>query len=136
LCWRVGDLDAVAECDALDDRGGPGISDRVISWSRLSERRDEMGKVTRKRYGSEFKAKVALDAIRGEQTLAELSAKHGIHQTMIAAWKRQAIEGLALTFSGKAEAVQATGEAELTRLHAKIGQLVVERDFLAKASGR
>jgi len=108
----------------------------VISWSRLSERRDEIGKVTRKRYGSEFKAKVALDAIRGEQTLAELSAKHGIHQTMIAAWKRQAIEGLALTFFGKTEAMQATGEAELTRLHAKIGQLVVERGFLAKASGR
>ncbi|GAC1338612.1 MAG: hypothetical protein NVSMB20_14920 [Bradyrhizobium sp.] len=95
-----------------------------------------MGKVTRKRYGAEFKAKVALDAIRGEQTLAELSAKHGIHQTMIAAWKRQAIEGLASTFSNKAEAVQATGEAELNRLHAKIGQLVVERDFLAKASVR
>ncbi len=95
-----------------------------------------MGKVTRKRYGSEFKAKVALDAIRGEQTLAELSAKHGIHQTMTAAWRRQAIEGLVLTFSGKAEGVQATGEAELTRLHAKIGQLVVERDFLARASGR
>ena len=55
---------------------------------------------------------------------------------MIAAWKPQAIEGLASTFSGKADAVQATGEAELTRLHAKIDQLVVERDFLAKASGR
>ena len=55
---------------------------------------------------------------------------------MIAAWKRQAIEGLSLTFSGKAEAVQANSEAELSRLHAKIGQLVVERDFLAKASGR
>ena len=55
--------------------------------------------------------------------MAELSAKHSIHQTMIAAWKRQAIEGLASTFSGKAEAAQATGEAELTRLHAKIGQL-------------
>ena len=95
-----------------------------------------MGKVTRKRYGAEFKAKAALEAIKGEQTLAELSAKHGSHQTMIAAWKRQAIEGLAATFSGKAEAVQATGEAELTRLHAKIGQLVVERDFLAKASAR
>ena len=52
-----------------------------------------MGKVTRKRYGAEFKAKVALEAIRGELTLAELSAKHSIHQTMIAAWKRQAIEG-------------------------------------------
>ena len=102
----------------------------------MSERRDEMGKVTRKRYGAAFKAKVALEALRREQTLAELSAKHGIHQTMIAAWKRQAIEGLASTFSGKAEAVQATGEAELTRLYAKIGQLVVELDFLAKASGR
>ena len=95
-----------------------------------------MGKVTRKRYGAEFKAKVALDAIRGELTLAELSSKHGIHPTMIAAWKRQAIDGLASMFSGKAEAAVATGEAELTRLHAKIGQLVVERDFLAKASGR
>ena len=77
-----------------------------------------------------------MEAIKGELTLAELSAKHGIHQTMIAAWKRQAIEGLAAMFSGKAEAVQATGEAELTRLHAKIGQLVLERGFLAKASGR
>ena len=43
-----------------------------------------MGKVTRKRYGADFKAKVALEALRGEQTLAELSSKHGIHQTMIA----------------------------------------------------
>ena len=78
-----------------------------------------MGKVTRKRYGAEFKAKVSLEAIKGELTLAELAAKHGVHQTMIAAWKRQAIEGLASTFSGKSEAAQANGEAELTRLHAK-----------------
>ena len=95
-----------------------------------------MGKVSRKRYGADFKAKVALEAIKGELTLAELAAKHSIHQTMIAAWKRQAIEGMASTFSDKAEAAQATGEADLARLHAKIGQLVVERDFLAKASGR
>jgi transposase-like protein len=61
-----------------------------------------MGKVTRKRY----EAEVALEAIRGDQTLAKLSAKHGIHQTMIAAWKRQVIEGLASTFSGKTEAAQ------------------------------
>lgn len=55
---------------------------------------------------------------------------------MITAWKRHAIEGLASTFSGKAQAAQATGEADLTRLHAKIGQSVVARDFLAKASVR
>ena len=95
-----------------------------------------MGKVTRRRYTADFKAKVALEAIRGELTLAELSAKHGIHQTMIAAWKRQAIEGMSATFSGKAEAAQAMSEAELARLHAKIGQLVIEKDFLSKAFGR
>ena len=95
-----------------------------------------MGKVTRKRYSAEFKAKVALEAIKGDQTLAELAAKHGIHQTMIATWKRQAIEGMATTFSGKSEAAQAANEADVARLHAKIGQLVVERDFLSKAFGR
>jgi hypothetical protein len=52
------------------------------------------------------------------------------------AWKRQAIEGMAGMFSGKAEAAAAEREGELEKLHAKIGQLVVERDFLAKASGR
>ncbi|ASC06000.1 hypothetical protein S101468_01762 [Acetobacter pasteurianus subsp. pasteurianus] len=51
-----------------------------------------MGKVTRKRYAAEFKSRVALEAIRGELTLAELVSKHGVHQTMIAQWKRQAID--------------------------------------------
>jgi transposase len=95
-----------------------------------------MGKVTRKRYTAEFKAKVALEAIRGELTLAELASRHGIHQTMIAAWKKQAVDGMAVTFSGRPEAVQATSEAELAKLHAKIGQLVIEKDFLSKAFGR
>lgn len=93
-------------------------------------------KTTRKRYSAEFKAKVALEAIRGDLTLAELAAKHGIHHTMIATWKRQAIEGMSATFSGASEAVKASNEADLDKLHAKIGQLVVERDFLAKAFGR
>lgn len=92
--------------------------------------------MTRKRYGAEFKAKVALEAIRGELTLAELASRHGIHPTMIATWKRQAIDGMTATFSGKSEAAQAMSEAEVTKLHAKIGQLVVERDFLSKAFGR
>jgi transposase len=95
-----------------------------------------MGKVTRKRYSADFKAKVALEAIKGDLTLGELAAKHGIHQTMIATWKRQAVEGMAATFSGKSEATQAASEADVAKLHAKIGQLVVERDFLSKAFGR
>ena len=49
-----------------------------------------MGKVTRKRHTAEFKARVALEAIKGEQTLAEIGAKHGVHLTMVAAWKTSA----------------------------------------------
>jgi transposase len=93
-------------------------------------------KTTRKRYTAEFKAKVALEAIRGELTLAELAARHGIHPTMIATWKRQAIAGMAATFSGTAEASKAAGEVDIEKLHAKIGQLVVERDFLSKGFAR
>ena len=73
---------------------------------------------------------------RGELTTAQLATKHGVHQTMVSDWKRQAMEGLASLFSGKMEAKDAVREGEIEKLHAKIGQLVVERDFLAKASGR
>jgi transposase len=68
----------------------------------------------------------------------QLAAEHGIHHTMVGEWKRQAVEGMAAVFSGKStaeETVKST-EAEVEKLHAKIGQLLVERDFLAKASGR
>jgi transposase len=93
-------------------------------------------KATRKRYSADFKAKVALEAIRGDLTLVELAAKHGVHHRMITAWKRQAVDGMATTFSGADETTKSTNEAELEKLHVKIGQLVIERDFLAKASGR
>ena len=93
-----------------------------------------MGK--RKRHSAEFKAKVAMEALRGELTASQLATKHGVHQTMIGDWKRQAMEGLVSVFSGKAEAKEGIREEDLEKLHAKIGQLVVERDFLAKASGR
>ena len=92
----------------------------------------------RKRYSADFKAKVALEALRGELTTAQLATKHGIHQTMVGEWKKQAMEGLATMFSGRSVAAQTakSSEAEVEKLHAKIGQLLVERDFLAKASGR
>ena len=92
----------------------------------------------RTRYTAEFKAKVALEALRGELTTAQLAAKHGIHQTMVGDWKRQAVEGIAGVFSGRSAAQESAkvAEADIEKLHAKIGQLVVERDFLAKASGR
>jgi transposase len=90
----------------------------------------------RKRYSAEFKAKVALEALRGELTTAQLAAKHSVHRTMITEWRRQAVDGLASVFASKTEAKEGIREEELEKLHAKIGQLVVERDFLSKASGR
>jgi transposase len=73
----------------------------------------------RKRYSAEFKAKVALEAIRGEMTVAQLAARHDVHQTMINAWKKQAVEGMAGVFSGKVEAVETARESEIDQLHAK-----------------
>ena len=91
---------------------------------------------TRRRFSAEFKAKVALEAIRGERTISELATKHQLHPNQITQWKRQAIENLAKAFDDKATDAQVGREAEVTKLHAKIGQLVVERDFLAKAFDR
>ena len=95
-----------------------------------------MSKTKRKRYSEEFKAKVALEAIKSEQTLAELAAKYSLHPNMITNWKRQAIENMADAFSSKSERDNKADEAQIKELHAKIGQLTVEHDFLAKAFGR
>lgn len=88
----------------------------------------------RKRYTAEFKAKVALEAIREELTTAELAKKYDIHPTMITGWKKSAVENMASAFDGKMPAEPLISEKEVEKLHAKIGQLVVERDFLADAS--
>lgn len=90
----------------------------------------------RKRYSAEFKAKIALEAIRGEQTINELASRYELHPNMITTWKRQAIENMATAFPGAKERNSKSDEAKIKELHAKIGQLTVERDFLAKAFGR
>ena len=90
----------------------------------------------RKRYSADFKAKVALEALRGELTTAQLATKHGIHQTMVGEWKRQAVEGLTAVFAERSSAQEAATASAAEKLHTKIGQLLVERDFLAKAFGR
>jgi len=86
----------------------------------------------RKRHTEEFKAKVALEAVRGIRTLSELSAMHGVHPTVIAHWKRQLVEGAAELFR---RGTGATGrsERELTGpLYEEIGRLKVEVDWLKK----
>ncbi|WP_412551835.1 IS3 family transposase [Shimia sp. MIT910701] len=88
----------------------------------------------RKNHSPEFKAKVALEAIREEMTLAELSKKYDVHPTQIGTWKRAAIENMATAFTRRGAAPEQVSAADVDKLHSKIGQLVVERDFLAEAS--
>lgn len=95
-----------------------------------------MRKNQRKRYAAEFKAKVALEALKGGETLSEVASRFGVHPNQVAQWKGQAVEGMVSLFAGKAERQAAVSEEQVKDLHAKIGQLTVERDFLAKAFGR
>ena len=91
---------------------------------------------TRRRFAPAFKAKVALEALAGEHTLAELATKHDIHPNLVQQWKRHARESLPELFSGHATAHQHSREAEIKVLQAKVGELTIEKDFLAKAFGR
>jgi transposase len=87
----------------------------------------------RRNFSTEFKAKVALAAIRGDGTMAELASRYGIHPNMITKWKKQALAGLKEGFGRHAPNLDLNREAEIKTLQAKVGELVVERDFLAKA---
>ncbi len=90
----------------------------------------------RRNFSAAFKAKVALEALRGDQTLAEFAARHKVHPNLITKWKRQASEGMVDVFTGKPAGRDGSHEAEIKDLHAKIGELTVEKEFLSKAFGR
>jgi transposase-like protein len=84
----------------------------------------------RRNHGAEFKAKVALAALKGDKTLAELAEQFGIHSTQITEWKQQLLERAAGVFDGTKPKADAP---DLKVLHAKIGQLALENDFLEAA---
>ena len=87
----------------------------------------------RKQYNPEFKAKVALEALKGERTVAELSSRFGVHPTMIHQWKKALLDGASGVFArGGALKEPALDKEALKDLHAKIGELTVERDFLSE----
>jgi len=89
----------------------------------------------RRRFSDEFKAKVALEAIKGQRTANELSAEFGIHVSQINLWKRQLLEEASVVFSrGKDHEIEHL-ERERDRLYRKVGQLQVEVDWLKKKTG-
>jgi len=91
-----------------------------------------MGTV-RRRHSSEFKAKVALEALKGQKTLNELASEYGVHPVQIAQWKKQALDGMPTLFEGTAaRQAHVADEALLAQLYQEIGQLKVELDWLRK----
>ena len=86
----------------------------------------------RLRFRADFKARVALEALRGEKTVQEIAARHKVHPNQVSTWKKQALEGLGSIFEkgpGKGDEC----DSEVRDLHAKIGELTVQNDFLARA---
>jgi transposase len=90
-------------------------------------------KRTRKKHNGTFKAKVALAAVRGDRTIAELASEFGVHPNQIYNWKKQLLDGAASVFEGGGAAAEGTAsEAQVDHLYRQIGQLKVENDFLAR----
>ncbi|MBL4767320.1 MAG: transposase [Rhodobacteraceae bacterium] len=90
---------------------------------------------TRRRFSDKFKTTVAPEALLGDKTVQQIAAKHRLHPTQITSWKRQAIDSLTGVFSDKVKWVE-NSEAEVKELHAKIGKLAVENDFLSQGLKR
>ena len=88
----------------------------------------------RKNHAPEFKARVALEAIREELTLSELAKKYGVHAGQTSTWKRTALDNMSAAFERGVSSPDTPSSADIERLRSKIGQLVVKRDFLADAS--
>jgi transposase len=91
-----------------------------------------MEKKSRRKFSAEFKAKVALEAIRERHTVEELARQYELHPTQINTWKREFLAKAASVFSGPDPETEAKKESDTEKLFAKIGQLEIENDWLKK----
>jgi transposase-like protein len=90
--------------------------------------------VARKTFSKELKARVALEALRSEKTVAQISSEYGVHATQVNAWRKQALEGLPELFGCGSEADAKANEAQKEQLYQQIGKLQVEVEWLRKKS--
>jgi transposase len=97
---------------------------------------DQMSKRPRRNHSPAFKAKVALAAVKGEKTLAELAQQFDVHPNQITTWRSQLLEGAAGVFGSETRNQAAVPVIDVTTLHAKIGELTLVNDFLSGALGK
>lgn len=95
-----------------------------------------MTKRTRRKFSPEFKAKVALEAVKNQKTLAELSLHFEVNPVTISKWKTEFLENMSSVFGGERGKIQDEDSPEMEKLYAQIGQLKVENDFLKKSARR